>query len=402
MKRISYKYRIYPTIHQEQTLIEWLGQLRFIWNKLLEINNLKYETEKKFEFKYEMKKRLPGFKKEYNWINAPAHALQNTVFALDTAINRCVIDKISEFPKFKHKNTSTSGIKIDQVNEHIDISDRYITIPKLGKVEIRKHREHPDFDKLTSITIKKEGTQWYVVCLFKTEDIQSRTDFSETEIVGLDLGLLDFATLSDGEMIEAPKFFVKSQKKLKQKQRQVRKCLKGSKNQRKKYDKIAKIHRKVKNQRRDFHHKQAHAIAKQYGVVVVENLNIAGMIKNRHRSKSIADVGWGNFIIILNWHLYKKGGILYKVDRFFPSTKRCSSCHEKRNISLEERTYICNSCGLIIGRDLNAAYNLKEEGMNCINRAGIAQIYACGDTAAGEQSLDWSRYVSMKQEAPFL
>jgi len=398
MQMKAYRYRLYPTKDQEQVLIGWLGQLRFIWNKLLEDNIKQYEENKTFSFRYEMKRRLPQMKKDMPWLDAPAHAMQNKVFDLDKALRRCVVDKISKFPRFKSKRSDRSGIKIDQTNSgHIRLEGRHIVIPKLGRVRYVRHREPQG--RLTSITIKRDADHWYVSCLHEIgEDVSPRTEFAEDEVVGIDLGILNLAITSDGEIIENPRFLKKALKRLRRRQRQLSRAKKGSKNREKKKLKVARLYRRVRNQRKDYFHKKASAIAKHYRVVCMEDLNVKGMLKNRCLSRSIADASWDLFVNILKDKLAACGGLLVKIDRFAPSSKACSSCGHIQDMPLSQRKFLCTDCGVELDRDLNAAINIRSFGIERLIRAGTARIYACGVTAIGDQTMDWSRYVTEKQE----
>jgi putative transposase len=397
MKMITYKYRMYPTTEQEQTLVGWMGQLRFVWNKLLQSNIEKYELEKKFNFRFDMQRTLPQMKKDHEWITAPAHALQNKVFDLDIALRNCFKRKYG-FPKFKSKHTDNSGIKISQTNtKHIKWDSDTITIPKLGKIKWKYHRRIKG--KLLAITIKRDVDHWYVCCLVSQENNFSDSEsmiISPTDCIGLDLGLKDFFVSSDGEVAETPKFFRSKQEKLKSKQRKLSRKQKASANRNKARIKVARLHRKIRNTRLNWHHNLSNSITKNYQVVIIEDLNIAGMIKNKKLSKSIQDQGWSQFINQLDYKSKWRNGLLHKIDRWTASSKTCSNCGSTKSITLSERTYICSSCDNVMDRDLNAAINIKNWGIQEINTAGTAGIYACGDTSIGDISREISRYVSIE------
>jgi len=395
----AYKYRIYPTKEQEQVLINWLGQTRYIWNKFLEQNITKYKLEKKFIFRYDLKKQLPGMKKEHDWLNAPAHAMQNVAFQLDQALRNCYKSKMG-FPKFKCKNKANTGIKINQANNHIKINIKTIKIPKLGLVKLIKHREAEG--RLLSITVTRDVDQWYVSCLHEIDRQVLPKEITEQSIIGLDLGLKSFAVTSDAEIIDNPKIGKQYEKKLARKQNQLAKKKKGSNNRNKARIQVAKLYRKIRFKRKDFLHKLSAQIANENSVVIVEDLNVKGMTKNHKLAKAICDASWSQFITYLDYKLQWTGGQLMKIGRFEPSSKTCSSCGHVQNIKLSQRTFICESCGFTCDRDLNAAFNIKALGLKKLNKSGTGLIYACGDTTIGEQSRDWSRFVSAKQEAAIL
>jgi len=396
MQKISaYKIRLNPTPDQIHMLIGWQGQLRFVWNKLLEINVNKYNSEKKFEFRYDMKKRLPALKKEFEWLNAPAHAFQNCVFDLDRAIVDC-FKRGKGFPYYKNKHTANPSIEISQSNKHIKWWADKIQIPIIGKIKWTYHRKIKG--RLLSATIKRDGDQWYVCMLTEQEGNEQQTNFVESDCIGIDLGLKDFAITSDSEVFETPKFYRKKQKKLKRAQQKLSRKEKASRNREKQKKKVARIHQKIRFQRSNFHHQLSSAITKRYPVVFVENLNIKGMIKNRKLAKSIADQGWAQFIGYLKYKQQWAGNMLHQIDRWAPSTKACHMCGSKKPITLGERTYVCSHCELVMDRDSNAAMNILQFGIRETNTAGTAEIYACGATSDGDQTRDWSRYVAQKQE----
>jgi len=397
MTMIAYKYRIYPTTEQETTLVGWMGQLRFVWNKLLAANIEQYQREKKFTFGFEMKRKLPQMKKDHEWMDAPAHALQNKVFDLDTAMKNCFRHKRG-FPKFKSKHTDKTGIEISQTNtKHIKWWQDKISIPKLGKVKWVYHRKIKG--RLLSITIKLDVDQWYVCCLAKQDQEQLGQvpgHISTNDCVGLDLGLKEFFVSSDGEVAETPRIYRSKQEKLKQRQRKLARKQKTSKNRHKARIKVAQLHRKIRNTRLDWHHKLSSSIAKNYQVVIVEDLNIAGMIKNRNLAKAIQDQGWYQFITQLDYKLEWNNGLLHKINRWASSTKTCSCCGSKKAMTLSERTYVCSNCDNVMDRDLNAAINILNWGIKEINTAGTAEIHACGDTSVGGDTAVSSRHVSFE------
>jgi putative transposase len=396
----SYKFRLSPTKEQEKTFIEWQGQLRFVWNQFLSLNIKKYETEKKFIFKYDLKKLLPGMKKQYNWLNAPGQSLQQIAFQLDKALKNCYKSKMG-FPYFKKKGFE-AGIYIPQNNlgKQIGIGPKFIKIPKLGEIKWIRHREMQG--QLKSITITRDVDQWYISCLCKSDYIPVIKEITsiENDITGIDLGIKEFIVDSNAVIYESPNFLKKSEKKLIRKQRQYSTKKKGSNNQWKAKLKLARLYRKVRFQRKDFLHKLSYQLANENSVVICEDLAIKNMMENHCLAKVISDQGWSQFIGYLEYKLNWTGGQLVKINRFAPSSQICSGCGYKQKMPLSERTYNCPSCGLSIDRDLNAARNIKAFGVKLLkNTAGIAEINACGDTTNGDLTYDKSSYVSMKQEA---
>ena len=383
----AFKYKLKPNKEQIEIFSGWLGSSRWIWNWALSANKMQYELYKKFIFKFDLKKELPRLKEQFSWLKEiPSQALQNKILDFDLALTR-VWKQGNGFPKYKSKKNDES-IRIDQMNGHIKPNKTQIKIPKIGWVKWNKHR--PLEGKLKHITIKQENNDWYVVCVCELPDKIIDTNICETDILGIDMGFKDFITDNLGNKISTPKFYMKWGKKLKRKQKQLSRKKKGSKNRLKNKDQVRKIHLKIRNKRYDFLHKTSMAIAKQYKLVGVEDLNIEAM-KKRY-GKTINDLGWSSFIHLLS---YKTS--ICKIGRFYPSSQICHSCGNKKKMPLEERVYKC-SCGVSIDRDHNAAINIRREAIKIVNRNGTFRIQACGDASGGEKAIDFSSYVSEKQE----
>lgn len=398
MTYLAFKYKLKPTAEQKQQLASMAGCGRFLWNYFLNLNQKKYNAEKKFMFYPEMNLNLTQIKKqeELKWLNdASSIGLQSRLQDLDMAIRRCYKSKFG-FPKFKSKKDNSDTIRIPQVGTHINPTKKQIKIPKLGWVKWKKHREL--VGKLKSVTIKQEGDSWYCVCLCETKEEVKQKDLNFNDLVGIDMGLNDFLVASDGLVIDTPKLFRKKQRKLKLKQRKLAKKVKGSKNREKARKVVRKIHSKIRNKRQDFTHKASSAITKHYSFIGVENLNIKGMKKRF--GKSISDQGWAMFVQQLEYKSLRNGGRTIKIDRFAPSTKTCSNCGKKHNLTLSQRQMKCDECGLDISRDLNAAINIRNWSWDKLNEntAGTAGINACGVTSNGDVAIDTSSYVAVKQE----
>jgi putative transposase len=194
--------------------------------------------------------------------------------------------------------------------------------------------------------------------------------------VGIDLGLVDFVTTSEGEKVVAPKYLRRGERRIKRRQRQLSRKQKGSKNREKARQRLAVAHERVANQRRDFHHQLSRDLVNRYGIIAIEDLNIQGMVRNGKLAKSISDAGWGQFLRFLRYKAEWSGSEILNVDRFFPSSKLCSECGEEHQaLKLSERQWVCLSCGVMHDRDTNAAINILKE-----TTAGAAGSHACGDT----------------------
>ena len=356
---IRQTFRIYPNKEQQQLLVQWIGQARFVWNKMLEKNIKSYEENKEFIFAYDMIKSLPDLKSEFDWLNqCPSQVLQQKCQDLGTALK---VKKYNRgFPKFKSRARDTSGIRFPQ---GVKIQGNRVNIPKMKTgIKVKLHQEI--LGKRGAATVyKNKADQWFISFVVEITDVEPIKEINSA--VGIDLGLKEFLITSDGEVIKNPRFHRNSEKKIIKAQKQLSRKQKGSNNRKKSRLKLAKRHNKVKNQRKDFINKTASSIAKDYDLVLIEDLNVKGMVKNHKLAKSINDVSWSMFVTALEWQCKKRGKHLHKVNRFYPSSKTCNSCgHKKADLGLHERVYSCSNCGTEIDRDLNAALNIRDEGLH--------------------------------------
>lgn len=364
-------FRLYPNKNQAKQLSQWIGSARFVWNHMLKLNIEKYSKEKKFIFAYDMNSLLPALKKEEDtaWLkDCPSQVLQQKCQDLDTALkNKFKHQK--GFPKFKSRRTDSSGIRFPQ---GISFTDNKILLPKMKQgIKFVKHREF--LGETGAVTIYRDTVgDFYISVLVKVEDsfIPEPVE-TITNSVGIDLGIKEFAVLSNGMVYANPKFKKNKSKSLKRKQRSFSKKAKNvkgepdKKNREKSRIKLAKLHRKIANQRKNFVNQIAASIAKEFDLITIESLNIKGMVKNHCLAESISTIGWGSFISSLTWQCKKRGKHLHQISRWFPSSKTCNACGSiKTDLTLADRIYKCNECGHEMDRDLNAALNINQLGRN--------------------------------------
>jgi len=401
----TYRFRLYPDREQQQFLNIQFGHCRFVYNKLLEISKKEFEDKGiKWNY-YEYKKLLPQLKQEYTFLKqANSQGLQETVKNLDRAYKN-FFEGRAEFPKFK-KRKSKQTIHIPQHFEIEKVSERrgLLKIPKLKtKIPIKMHRQIEGEIRSISITKTPDG-RYYLNVLTKKE-IKPLKKMNKT--AGIDVGIKEFAIIHDGKNtnhIANPKYLQKAEKRLIKLQRQLSRKQKGSKNWEKARQKVAKQHQKIVNQRKDFLHKVSSAITKQYDTIVVESLNIKGMIQNEKLSKQIADVSWYEFMKMLEYKAKWYGKKLIKADRFYASSKTCNVCGYKNNqLTLSIRKWQCPVCKTVHDRDENASKNLYNIGVAHITsgRAGTVRAEACGAGSVGGMSTNGqsTRHPAVKQEA---
>ena len=354
----AYKFRLYPNKDQSILINRTFGCCRLIYNKMLEDKITCYEKTKE-----NLKVSPAHYKKDFEFLKeVDSLALCSEWKHLETAYKNFFRNKTIGFPKFKSKHKDRKSYTTNMVNKNIKLSDKYITLPKLGMIKVKKHREIPESYKLKSCTISQNPSgKYFVSILFEYEETVAPKEIETA--VGLDYSMAELYVSSDSEFANYPKFYKQAQNKLKKAQRKLSKMQKGSNNRNKQRIKVAKLHEKVSNSRKDFLHKQSRKIANSYDLVCIENLNMKAMQKALNFAKSVSDNAWGMFTTFLEYKLKEQGKQLIKVDKWFPSSKTCSVCGAKKDeLALSQRVYICD-CGNILDRDINAAINIKNEGL---------------------------------------
>ncbi len=364
----AYRYRIYPTIQQQEQLVRQFGASRFVYNHFLRQRIDTYaETGKNLTY-CDTALQLTGLKKqvEYNWLkDTDSQALQQSLRDLDTAYSN-FFNKCARFPKFKKKH----GKQACRFPQRFRIKNGRLLIPKIGLTKIILHR--PPGGKMKNLTISKTRSGRYFASI-QVEQEMPEPSYNGNQ-VGLDFGLKDFVITNDGQRFANPKHLAKSECKIKRLQRKLSRTQAGSNGREKARIKIAKQHERVANQRRDFLHKLSRQLIEENQLIVIEDLNVKGMIQNRHLAKAISDVGWPEFVRQLSYKGQWYGCHIEKIDRFFPSSKRCFHCgFVNQDLKLSDRQWICPECGCILDRDINAAQNI----LNWYS-VGTTRIYADG------------------------
>ena len=360
----GFKYRLYPTPEQESQLLQQAGNTRFLWNKLLESNIKTYEETKKFQFSHEMIVSIPKLKEEFEFLKLSfSQSLQQVGRQLDKAL-KDTFKKTKGFPKFKKRKNRDSFT----VPQKFALNKNSVKLPKIGKVKWIRHRKWEGSPKF--LTVSRDGKQWYcsITCEVKLPDKQlSDIETCKENIVGIDVGLKEFATLSDNTVIPNPRHLNKHLNKLKREQRWLSRKTKGSNNRIKQIEKVQVVHRKVRNTRKDFLHKITSNMIAKYSGVVLEDLNIRGMMKNSKLARHISDVGWYEFSRQLEYKSLWNAKHYIKIDRWYASSKICNECGSKKvDLKLNDRIYVCEDCGNIVDRDFNASKNILAEGLNVL------------------------------------
>ena len=268
------------------------------------------------------------------------------------------------FPKFKAKDRVTPKFACATGSFGLIRNDPMgLWVPRVGRVHCMENVAKRVGDaKVKRMTISQRAGRWYASLTVERED-KPVAKHPKSGAVGVDLGVKNLATLSDGTVIENPRYLQKSERKLKRAQRELSRKTKGSNRRAKARAKVANLHARVANQRLDALHKLTTRLAEKYSDISIEDLHVAGMVKNRHLAKSVSDAAFGEFRRQLEYKVARTGARLHVVDRWYRSSKTCSNCGRvKAKLSLAERTYRCDSCGLVMDRDLNAAINILVAG----------------------------------------
>ena len=361
-----FRYRIYPSRKQKIKIIDNFKVCKTIYNELLAASINNYNETGKGLFKYDFNKLLTS-----KYQNIHSQVMQNVSDRVHKSFSnffRRIKNKSKKkgFPRFK---SSVKSITYPQSGFKF-INERKLHVSKIGNLPIIIDRIPKG--KVKTMTIKRnKAGQWFAV--FSSEVETPKLIHSSNESVGIDVGLENFAALSNGKIITNPRYLIKSENKLKKLHKKLSRKKKVSKNRFKSKLLLARQYVKVTNQRTDFLHKTSRDIANRYSLIAVEDLKINKMVKNHNLAKHITDASWNSFIQMLSYKAVDCGGQLIKVNPRNTS-KTCSECGAIKEMPLSNRTFICSNCNLVCNRDLNASINILKVGMD------YAELNACEDT----------------------
>lgn len=359
------KIRLYPSDDQVIYLNKLFGCSRFIYNKCLNYKITTYEKEKKSTSLSDTGKVLTSLKSEYEWIkDSHSKVLQQTLINLESAYKNFFREK-KGFPNYKSKHSNQSvrfpvdaisGVNGNRINIINALKDIHFKCSRQDEKYLNKNQ---DMIKSGTLSLNKSGQYYFSILIDKPNKSLNKV----SGIVGLDLGIKDFIVTSEGQHYENLKSTRNNQDKLSRLQREVSKKQKGSNNRNKARIILAKFNNKINNQKEYYLHSVINQLLSENQTIVMEDLNVSGMLKNHHLAKSIQELSLNRFKTIMKYKSEWYGRELIFVGRFFPSSKLCSECgYKKSDLTLKDREWFCPECGTKHDRDLNAAINIKTEG----------------------------------------
>lgn len=370
------RIRLYPNTAQRQSLAKQFGCARFVYNEALaETQQLYKETGKGLSYE-SMCIRLPKLKLEHDWLGeATAQVLQQSVRNLSRAFIN-FFERRGKYPRFKSKH----GPQSIQFPQDVRIVGNRIRLPKVGMVKCVVHRAI--VGSIKTVTVSRTTCDHYYASVLIEDGREMPPISADGQVVGIDVGLIDFAVTSNGQHFANPRHLRKAEKNLKRKQRKLSRKVKGSRSRSKARRLVARVYERVTNARKDFLHKVSRKLVNENQVLAVEDLCVKAMVRNPNLAKSISDAGWGMFSSFVEYKAARDGKLFVKTNRFFPSSKTCHVCGMIHNgMKLSVRRWTCKGCDSVHDRDENAASNIRDEAKRMI-WAGVIPAPASGMGAA--------------------
>ena len=356
----TYKYRLYPTKQQEAIFTEWLTTCRFLYNNALAERRDAWKNDQRSVTYIEQERQLT-WDKEDNAYQLAVHSqvLRNVLKRLERAFQRFFKNfkdgKKAGYPRFKGNNRYKSFTYTQNTGFKLDFETKKVYLSKIGNVNIKLHRPIPSEGVIKTCTIKRDVDHWYACLTVELPDAEPKREIENA--IGVDVGLTNLVALSNGEKIENPRWLKKTEKKLAKEQRSHSHKKKGSNNREKQRVKVARLHRKVRNQRKDFHHKLSRNLVTRYDLIVYEDFIITNLTKHPYLAKHIHDAGWGQLMYFTQYKAEEAGSWVEYVNAK-GTTQECSACGNHVPKKLSTRIHRCPYCGLVLDRDENSSITI--------------------------------------------
>ena len=370
------KIRLYPNKTQEIQINKLLGCYRFVYNQCLNKKITSYEKDKTAENLTSLGHYLHGYltkQDEYSWLNE-----QNTKVLKQSIIDmldayKCFFEQHNGYPKYKskHDNKQSCRFPFEAISKRNIYEDGKLSLANIRSIKFRCSDKYINYltknkEGIKSATLSKLPCGQYYLSILIDGDLLKQVPQSQNT-VGIDLGIKDFITTSEGEIFENKHFKKFVNDRLKKLQRQLSRKQKGSNNRNKARLRLAKLNKKINDSKLNYLHEVTNTLINENQVICMEDLNVKGMVKNHRLAESISEINFGEFRRILGYKASWYGRVVVKVDRFYPSSKTCNYCgYVKKDLKLSERQWVCPECGELINRDYNAARNIRDKGIEIL------------------------------------
>lgn len=370
------KIRLYPNKIQEVQINKLLGCYRFVYNQCLNKKITSYEKDKTSENLTSLGHYLHGYltkQEEYNWLNE-----QNTKVLKQSIIDmldayKCFFEQHNGYPKYKskHDNKQSCRFPLEAISKRNNYDGRKLSLANIRGIKFRCSDKYINYltknkEGIKSATLSKLPCGQYYLSILIDGDLLKQVQQSQNT-VGIDLGIKDFITTSEGETFENKHFKKSVSDRLEKLQKQLSRKQKGSNNRNKARLRLAKLNKKINDSKLNYLHEVTNTLINENQVICIEDLNVKGMVKNHRLAESISEMNFGEFRRILEYKAVWYGRVVVKVDRFYHSSKRCNYCgYIKKDLKLSDRRWVCPVCGEVIDRDYNAACNIRDKGIEIL------------------------------------